>query len=115
MMQSGTDDGQSDNVIHFRVYKHMAAKVRINITVDRETLRLADREARRRKTSRSGLIRDTIRELAKSHDREAEEEARRERRLRAAETIDRLAHKFGDWPAEKILREARYRWERGAK
>jgi hypothetical protein len=24
--------------------------------------------------------------------------------------MDRLAHKFGDWPAERILRAARYGW-----
>ncbi len=92
----------------------MAAKARINITMDRETLRLADREARRRKTSRSALIRDTIRELATNHNKETEEQARRERRRRAIQTINRLAQKFGDWPAEKILREARDGREQGA-
>jgi hypothetical protein len=25
--------------------------------------------------------------------------------------MDRLAHKFGDWPAERILRAARDRWQ----
>jgi hypothetical protein len=93
----------------------MSAKVRINITVDRETLRLADREARRRKTSRSALIRDTIREISQNQHNAVQEQARRLRRQRAAESMDRLARVFGDWPAEKILYEARHRWDKSAR
>jgi metal-responsive CopG/Arc/MetJ family transcriptional regulator len=39
----------------------MAARKRICITVDAETLRLADREARRLKTSRNEFIRAAVR------------------------------------------------------
>jgi Arc/MetJ-type ribon-helix-helix transcriptional regulator len=88
----------------------MAAKVRVNITVDPQTLRLADRLARARKISRSAVLRDGIRALAEHQAHDVEEQARRERQRRAAEAMDRLAHKFGDWPAEKILRAARDRW-----
>ena len=84
--------------------------MRINITVDAKTIRLADRLARRRKTSRSAILREGVRTLAESQVREAEEEARRDRRRRAAEDMDRLAREFGDWPAEKILRASRDRW-----
>ncbi len=92
----------------------MAAKTRINITVDPETLRLADREARRRKTSRSDFIRGAIRSVAKENDQSLEEAALRERRWKAIEGMNRLARKFGDWPAEQILYEMRHRRE-GAK
>ncbi len=90
----------------------MAAKVRVNITIDSETLRLADREARRRKTSRSALIRAAVREVAANHERELDEEARKKRQREAAEAMDRLAHEFGNWPADKILRASRDRWAR---
>jgi Arc/MetJ-type ribon-helix-helix transcriptional regulator len=93
----------------------MAAKVRINITVDPQTLRLADREARRRRISRSELIRKTLQEMAKSHENTAREEARRKRRRQAAEAMDLLAREFGDWPAEEILRASRDRWPRRAR
>lgn len=89
----------------------MAQKIRINITFDRETLRLADREAHRRHTSRSAFIREAVQALAGNHQRESEEEARRKRQLEAIKTMDRLAHKAGNWPAEEILRAARHRWE----
>lgn len=87
----------------------MGKKVRINITVDRETLRLADREAHRRKTSRSEFIRLAVRAAATDHDRESDEEASRERQRRAIEGIRRIAHKLGDWPAVEVLHEWRYR------
>ena len=89
----------------------MSAKTRINITVDRETLRLADREARRRKTSRSDFIRGAIRFVAKENDQSIEEAALRERRRKAIEGMNRLAQKFGDWPAEQILYDMRHRRE----
>jgi len=85
--------------------------VRINITFDRETLRLADREARRRKTSRSDFIRGAIRSAAKEHDQAAEEAALRERRRKAIEGIRRIARKLGDWPAERILHDMRHGFE----
>lgn len=85
--------------------------VRVNITFDRETLRLADREARRRKTSRSDFIRNAVRAAAKEYDQEAEEAARRERRLKAIEGIRHMAQKLGDWPAEQILHDMRHRVE----
>jgi Arc/MetJ-type ribon-helix-helix transcriptional regulator len=88
----------------------MSAKVRVNITVDAETLRLADRLARARKISRSAVLREGVQALAENQAHAVEEQARRERQHRAAETMDRLAHKFGDWPAEKVLRATRDRW-----
>jgi len=87
----------------------MAAKLRINITVDPETVRLADREARRRKTSRSAVFRDAVRETAQNHRRQSGEAAQRERRRAAMEGIRRIAHKLGDWPAEQIVHNWRYR------
>ena len=93
----------------------MAAKVRVNITVDPQTLRLADRLARARKISRSAVLREGVRALAEDHQREAEEAARERQQRQAAEAMDRLAHDFGDWPAEAILRAARDRWARGLK
>ncbi len=90
----------------------MAAKKRINITVDQDTLRLADREARRRKTSRSEYIRAAVREVATNHEHESKETARRKRQREAVEMMDRLAHEFGDWPAQEILRASRDRWAR---
>jgi len=84
--------------------------MRINVTVDAKTIRLADRLARRRKTSRSAILRQGVQALADSQLREAEEAALRVRRREAAEDMDRLARKFGDWPAEKILRAGRDRW-----
>ena len=65
----------------------MAAKTRVNITVDRETLRLADREARRRKTSRSEFIRAAVRAVG---DQERRCGARsKQLRQRAALKADR--------------------------
>ena len=87
----------------------MSAKTRVNITVDAETLRLADRLARARKVSRSAILREGVQALAENQAHAVEEQVRRERQRRAAEAMDRLAHKFGDWPAEKILRAARDR------
>ena len=88
----------------------MAAKKRINITIDSETLSLADRTARRRKVSRSELIRAAIREAAGAQDRRVRDEEVRARQRRAIEGMKQLAHHFGDWPAEHILRSARDRW-----
>ncbi len=82
--------------------------VRVNITFDRETLNLADREARRRKTSRSDFIRNAVRTAAKETDQAAEEAALREQRRKAIEGIRRIAHKIGDWPAEQILHDMRH-------
>ena len=89
----------------------MGTKTRINITMDEETLRLADRAARRRKSSRSEFIRVAVREIAANHQRESEDAARRKRQREAIEIMDRLAHKAGDWPAEEILRAWRRRGE----
>jgi len=83
--------------------------VRVNITFDPETLRMADREARRRKTSRSDFIREAVRTAAGNHEHAAEEVALRERRRKAVEGIRRIAGKLGDWPAEKIVHDWRYR------
>jgi metal-responsive CopG/Arc/MetJ family transcriptional regulator len=88
----------------------MAIKKRVNITIDPETLRLADRAARRRKVSRSELIRSAIRAAAADQDRQAKTEARQRHQQEAADAMDRLARQAGDWPAEQILRAARDRW-----
>ena len=90
----------------------MAAKTRVNISIDRETLRLADREARRRKISRSELIRAALREMAANHERESEEQARRKRQQEAVEGMQRLAQKAGSWPAVELLHAWRYRLEK---
>ncbi len=90
----------------------MATKIRVNVSVDDETLGLADRLARRRKVSRSAVIREGVKALWTKDEREAEERAIRKRQRRAAQDMDRLARKFGDWPAEEILRASRDRWTR---
>lgn len=84
--------------------------VRVNITFDRETLRLADREARRQRISRSELIRAAVRKTATQNELKAEEETRHLRQREAVEMMDQLAHEFGDWPAARILRTSRDRW-----
>ncbi len=88
----------------------MAAKTRVNITVDSQTLRLADRLARARKISRSAVLRDGVHALAENQAHELAEQARLGRQLRAAETMDRLAQKFGEWPAADALKAIRKRW-----
>jgi len=90
----------------------MPVKRRVNITIDAETLRIADRVARRKKMSRSELIRTAIRQTAGAQVRQDETELRRKRQEEAVETMDRLARKAGKWPAIEILREWRYRSER---
>lgn len=89
--------------------------MRINITVDRDTIRLADRMARRMKASRSAVMRAGVLALLGQEAREAEATARRERQRRAAEAMDRLAREFGDWPDDALLRAARDRWSRGVR
>jgi hypothetical protein len=84
----------------------MATKTRVNITVDAQTLRLADRLARAHKVSRSAVLRERVPALAENQANQIAERARHERQLRAVETMDRLARKIGDWPAQKILRAA---------
>ena len=88
----------------------MATKTRINVTFDPETLRLADREARRRRTSRSDRRCNAVRAFASEHEKEQAEAERLARQRKAVATMDRLAHQFGNWPAENILRTARDRW-----
>jgi metal-responsive CopG/Arc/MetJ family transcriptional regulator len=87
------------------------AMVRVNITFDDETLRLADREARRRKTSRSDFIRSAVRFTAEQKQREVEAVALRARRQKAIEGIRHIAQEFGDWPAEQILHDMRHSFE----
>lgn len=48
----------------------MARSIRINITIDREALRLADREAHRQKTSRRESIRKAVRAQAECQQEE---------------------------------------------
>ncbi len=90
----------------------MSGTTRINITIDPETVRLADRLARRRKTSRSAIVREGVRALARDDERAIEETARKKRQREAIATMDRLAHKAGDWPAVEILHNWRYRLAR---
>ena len=87
--------------------------VRINITFDEETLRLADREARRRKTSRSDFIRSAVRRVAAVEDAAVQEQELRESRHEAIQAIRRIAKQMGNWPAEKILHDWRYRLMKG--
>jgi len=87
----------------------MAAKTRVNISMDEATLRLADRLARRKKTSRSEILRKGVQSLADADQREVEEAAVREQRRKAIEGIREIAHKMGDWPAEQIVHDWRYR------
>ena len=84
---------------------------RVNITIDSETLRIADRVARRRRISRSEVIRVAIRQTAEAQARRDEEEDRRKLQKEAVESMDQLARKAGDWPAIQILRKWRYRSE----
>jgi Arc/MetJ-type ribon-helix-helix transcriptional regulator len=70
---------------------------------------LADREARRSKTSRSQFIRSAVRSIATENDQTAEKSAAHERRRKAIEGMRRLAQKFGDWPAEDVLYDMRHR------
>jgi len=83
--------------------------VRINMSFDRDTLRLADREARRRKTSRSELMRSLVRAAASEGDAAAREQEMRERRHKAFEAIRKTAKEMGSWPAVKIVHNWRYR------
>lgn len=85
--------------------------MRINITMDKETLRLADRGARRCRVSRSEFIRSAVKTVADMGERESEESERKERQRRAIASMDRLARKAGDWPAVEILHAWRYRFE----
>jgi metal-responsive CopG/Arc/MetJ family transcriptional regulator len=87
----------------------MAAKTRINISMDQATLRLADRLARRKKISRSEILRKGVQSLADADQREFEEVAVREQRRKAIAGIREIARKMGDWPAEQIVHDWRYR------
>ena len=93
----------------------MAAKTRINITVDEDTIRLADRLARGNKTSRSAVLREGVRALAENYHRKVEDATLHERRRKAIEGIRRIAHIMGDWPAEQIVHDWRYRLKRKGK
>jgi Arc/MetJ-type ribon-helix-helix transcriptional regulator len=75
-------------------------------------MRLADRLARRRGTSRSAVFREGVRALAENDRRERDSAARRKRQREAIAGMNRLARKAGDWPAEEILRAWRYRESR---
>jgi metal-responsive CopG/Arc/MetJ family transcriptional regulator len=86
--------------------------VRINITFDHETLRLADREARRRRTSRSEFIRDAVRAEATRNDAAGKEQELRQQRREAIEGIRRIAKEAGSWSATKIVHDWRYRLAR---
>lgn len=89
--------------------------MRINITIDDETVRLADRLARHRRTSRSAILREGVRALADIEEQQAEEAGRRKRQCEAVGSMDRLARIAGDWPAERILRAWRDRRVAGRK
>jgi metal-responsive CopG/Arc/MetJ family transcriptional regulator len=93
----------------------MAVKTRINISMDPKTLRLADRLARRRKSSRSEILRRGVESLAAAELRDSEEAAMRDQRRKAISGIREIARKMGDWPAERILHDWRYRLKKDAK
>jgi metal-responsive CopG/Arc/MetJ family transcriptional regulator len=83
--------------------------VRINITFDHETLRLANRAARRRRTSRSEFIRDAVRAEATRDDAAGKEQELRQQRHEAIQAIREIAKEAGSWPATKIVHDWRYR------
>ena len=83
--------------------------VRVNITFDQETLRLADRAARRRRTSRSEFIRAAVRSEATRDDAASKELELRQQRREAIEGIRKIAKEAGSWPATKIVHDWRYR------
>jgi metal-responsive CopG/Arc/MetJ family transcriptional regulator len=83
--------------------------VRVNITFDHETLRLANREARRRKTSRSEFIRAAVRSEATRNEAADKEQELRQQRHEAFQAIRRIAKKAGNWPATKTVHDWRYR------
>ena len=83
--------------------------VRVNITFDRETLRVADREARRRKTSRSDFIRRAVLAEAARDDTTRKEQELRQQRREAIEGIRKIAKEAGSWPTTKIVHDWRYR------
>lgn len=83
--------------------------VRINITVDQETLRLADREARRLRTSRSDFIRHAVRSEAARNGAAGKEQELRQQRHEAIQAIRSIAREAGSWPATKIVHDWRYR------
>jgi hypothetical protein len=87
----------------------MAAKTRINITVDRDTLRLADREARRRRISRSEVFRSAVHAEAARKDASNQEQDLLRRRQEAIEGIRKMAREAGSWPTTKIIHDWRYR------
>jgi metal-responsive CopG/Arc/MetJ family transcriptional regulator len=87
----------------------MSAKTRINITVDRETLRLADREARRRRISRSEVFRAAVHAEAARKDAADQQQDLLKQRQEAIEGIRRIAKQTGSWPAPKIVHDWRYR------
>lgn len=93
----------------------MPAKTRVNITVDIQTLRLADRLARARKISRSAVLREGVHALASEHNKQQAEASLVEQQLQAVATMDRMAQKAGDWPAVEILHAWRYRRPGGKK
>jgi len=78
----------------------MSEKIRISVTTDPETVRVADSLARRRKTSRSAVFRDGVHALVEADQRVA------------AEGMDQITRRMGDWPAEEIVHAFRYPWLR---
>jgi metal-responsive CopG/Arc/MetJ family transcriptional regulator len=83
--------------------------VRVNITFDHETLRLANREARRLRTSRSEFIRAAVRAEAAKNDAAGKELELRQQRREAIEGIRKIAKQAGSWPTTKIVHDFRYR------
>ena len=70
---------------------------------------MADREARRRRTSRSEFVRDVVRTEATRSDAAGQALELRRQRQEAIEGIRRLAEEAGSWPATKIVHDWRYR------
>jgi metal-responsive CopG/Arc/MetJ family transcriptional regulator len=83
--------------------------VRVNVTFDQDTLRLANRAARRRRTSRSEFIRSAVRAEATRDDAAGKAEDLRQQRHEAIQGIRRIAKEAGSWPATKIVHDWRYR------
>ena len=67
--------------------------IKVNISMPEKVLKELDKAANEANTSRSAFLTEAV----KHYLEEKEEEKERERRLKAAKTIDRLREEFGPW------------------
>jgi hypothetical protein len=83
---------------------------RVRVIIDRKTILWADRPARRQGISRDEFLRTAICTATERHGGHLSDVARQRRQRRAIDGMNRLARKFGEWPADEILRAFRYPW-----